>query len=110
LDPNILPFVVRDRRKVKLLRDRGAVTDRKALTAAATYRDSAAAVRLLIEHGAKPSREALLMASLSGGVDFASLLLASGADPNEKAEYGESPLFISILSDNTGLVHLLVAA
>jgi hypothetical protein len=86
LDPNsktdggttLLMMAAPDAEKVRLLLSRGAKVTAKAVTVAASWRGTAASLRLLQESNAK----ALERASLSGDLENVKLLLKNGAEPS----------------------------
>jgi hypothetical protein len=86
------------------------------LTAAA-FANDAAAVRLLLAHGAAENRDALgrtlVTAATHGSIELATLALDAGADPNavvSSGSYPETPLTAAVYSDyqSLALVQLLL--
>jgi hypothetical protein len=108
LDPNILPYVAPDVAKTELLLDRGARPDARALSVAASFRDSAPVLRLLIDRGAPVTPDALRQAATIGDTAALEVLLAAGADPRSKPEQGESPLLAATMGNHPAAVRLLV--
>jgi ankyrin repeat protein len=108
LDPNsktpegttLLMMAAPDVEKMKILIDHGADVRAKAqsgytaLMVTTTYFGSSPSVRLLLDHGAEanPGKGAtfdaspLFLAAMSGDRDSVALLLAKGADPNQKMD------------------------
>ncbi len=99
LDPNsatakgttLLMMAARDAEKVKLLLARGATPDIETLTIAAAYRNSAPAIRLLLDakvdpnppRGVRVKKLPLTFAAMTGDLENVQLLLAHGADPTD---------------------------
>ena len=90
-----------------------------AMTVAASYRGSAAAMKALLDAGAdaepaegvKTKHSPLMFASMSGDLDAVSLLLARGAKANPPPNpSGDSPVAEAITFGHTEVVHALVAA
>jgi ankyrin repeat protein len=121
----ILMAAAPDAAKVGLLVARGArVTFRSpagydATTAAASYRGSADAVRALLDAGAdaeppetvKLRHSPLLLASMSGDLETASLLLARGARANPRPNpSGNSPVSEAITFGRADVVRALIRA
>jgi len=122
LDPNrktpegttLLMMAAQDPEKAKLLIERGADVRAKAksgftaLMVATTYLGTSPSVRLLLEHGAQARSGAgamfkaspLFLAALAADRNNLSLLLAQGADPNQRMDligmFPTSPLFAAV--------------
>jgi len=87
----LLMMAAPDADKVKLLLARGAAPGIEALTIAAAYRNTAPAIRLLLDANTEPNppkgtREKklpLTFAAMTGDLENVKLLLAHGADPTE---------------------------
>jgi hypothetical protein len=68
----------------------------------AVHKDRAAAVRLLVEHGAdvnattKTAFTPLMMAAVYGNAEMVKLLLSVGADPNLKSRTGATALTLAV--------------
>jgi hypothetical protein len=107
-DPAMLPYVVHDLAKTRLLLDRGAKPDERILGIAATWRGSAPIVRLLMDHGAKPTGDVLRMAAMGGDPETVRALLESGADARKNPEEGESPVAVAVGSNNVEVLRLLI--
>ncbi len=99
LDPNsatakgttLLMMAAPDADKVKLLLARGVTPGIEALTIAAAYRNSAPAIRSLLDanidpnppEGARVKKLPLTFAAMTGDLENVKLLLAHGADPTD---------------------------
>jgi ankyrin repeat protein len=90
-----------------------------ALTVAASYRGSAAAITALLEAGAtaeppdtvKPKHSPLLFASMSGDIDAVMLLLSRGARANPRPNpSGNSPISEAITFGRADVVQALISA
>jgi ankyrin repeat protein len=90
-----------------------------AVTAAASYRGSAEAIRALLAAGAeaeppenvKVRHSPLLLASMSGDLETVSLLLARGAHANPRPNpSGNSPISEAITFGRAGVVRALIRA
>ncbi len=112
LDPNsrtdrgttLLMMVAPDAEKVKLLLSRGAKVTAKAVTIAASWRGTAASLRLLLERDPDAdTSKALERASLSGDLENVKLLLKNGAEPS-------AGLSQAVTFGYTDLVRTLIAA
>jgi ankyrin repeat protein len=87
----LLMMAAPDADKVKLLLARGATPGIEALTIAAAYRNSAPAIRLLLDahtdpnppNGMRVKKLALTFAAMTGDLENVKLLLAHGADPTD---------------------------
>jgi hypothetical protein len=77
----VLMMAATDAEKVKILLARGAVPSYGALTVAAASRNTAPAIKLLLDAGVDPKDKPLLFASMTGDLDNVKLLLAHGAEP-----------------------------
>jgi ankyrin repeat protein len=121
----ILMAAALDVDKVRLLLARGAdATFRSsagndAATAAASYRGSAEAIRVLLDAGAdaeppesvKARQSPLLLASMSGDLETVSLLLARGAGANPRPNpSGNSPISEAITFGRADIVRTLIRA
>jgi ankyrin repeat protein len=107
LDPNLLAYVAPDASKTELLLARGATPDERALAAAASYRGSAPALRLLLDAGGKVSPGLLRAAATAGDAGAVELLIANGADPNHRSERGETALAAAAMANHPDTVRLL---
>lgn len=99
LDPNsatakgttLLMMAAANADKVELLLSRGATPGIEALTIAAAYRNSAPAIRLLLDakvdpnplRGVRVKKLPLTFAAMTGDLENVQLLLAHGADPTD---------------------------
>jgi ankyrin repeat protein len=90
-----------------------------ALTVAATYRGSMAAMRVLLDAGAgadppddvKVRHTPIMFASVAGDADNVALLLSRGAHPNPRPNAaGDSPISQAITYGHTAVVHALIQA
>jgi len=124
VDPNsktangttMLMAAAHDPEKVRLLLARGAdakwraMSGADALTVAATYYGSTGSIRLLLDAGAQAQppesvrvrREPLVLASMSGDLDSAKLLLSRGAAPgaealSEAVTFGHAPVVKALI-------------
>jgi ankyrin repeat protein len=133
LDPNsqtrdgttVLMMAAPDAAKVALLLARGADARRRtasgcdALTIAASYRGTTAAMQALIDAGAEAQaspgvharHSPLVFASMTGDVDNVALLLAHGANPSEGASpQADTPIAAAVTFGHVDVVRLLVSA
>ena len=122
----LLMMAAHDADKVKLLIERGADVRAQsksgytAVTLAATYLGTAPVLKLLLEHGAdaRPGKKVtfnaspLVIASLAGDCENIQLLLAHGADPNQRMDFlgmfPSSPLITAVGFGDPEVVKALV--
>ena len=134
LDPNsktpegttLLMMAAPDAEEVKLLLARGADVRAKtksgytALMVATTYLGTSPSVRLLLEHGAEArpgegvvfNASPLFLAAMAGDRDNIALLLANGADPNQRMDiigmFPTSPLVEAVPFGDPAIIQALV--
>jgi ankyrin repeat protein len=101
--------------KVRLLIKRGADVNAKAsssanaLSIAAAYRGTAAALTALLDAGARVDPSALVFASMTGDLENVKLLLARGANPGAATRRG-TPLSQAVTFGYADIVQTLIAA
>lgn len=76
-------------------------------------KNNTAMAQLLIDYGANPNREAcgstpLISAAQIGSIKLIDLLVAAGADPNQRNAAGESPLYAACAMDRADAARRLV--
>jgi ankyrin repeat protein len=76
-------------------------------------KNNPAMAQLLIDYGANPNREVrgstpLITAAQMGSVKLIDLLIAAGADPNQRNATGESPLYVACIMDRADAAKRLV--
>jgi ankyrin repeat protein len=122
---SLLMAAAPDEHKVAELVRRGAnakfrsASGYDALTVAATYRGSAATLRVLLDAGVgaeppddiKVRHTPIMFASVAGDADNVALLLSRGAHPNPRPNAaGDSPISQAITYGHTAVVHALIQA
>jgi len=122
---SLLMAAAADADKVRLLLAKGADAKYRApsgydaITAAASYRGSAASIKSLLDAGAdaeppegvKAKHSPLLFASMSGDLEAVSLLLSHGAKANPRPNpAGDTPVAEAITFGHADVVHALIAA
>jgi ankyrin repeat protein len=122
---SLLMAAADDATKVALLLSKGADAKYRApsgcdaLTVAASYRGSSAALKALLDAGAdaepadnvKAAHSPLLFAAMSGDIDAVTLLLARGARPNPRPNpSGNSPISEAITFGRADAVRALISA